>query len=156
MVCHTLQFLGAGSFVDGLHRLGFVGDEGECFAELVRSLQADSELETVELEARLATRVGPEIVGNVPCDRVHRIRMSDIFETENDSLTTGETAQLLGLSRAFVIRLIDEGKLSAHSFGTHRRVRKSNVLTYLTERERRLQQAAAISSADECLGSEYR
>jgi excisionase family DNA binding protein len=156
MGCHTEQFLGTGSFVDGLHRLGFVGNEGDCFARARSLATSRQRIGNVELEARLATRVGPEIVGNVPCDRVHRIRISDIFETENDSLTTGETTQLLSLWRAFVIRLIDEGKLSAHSFGTHRRIRKSDMLTYLAERERRLQQVAAISSADERLGSEYR
>jgi excisionase family DNA binding protein len=74
----------------------------------------------------------------------------------DELLTTSEAARLLGVSRTFVIRLFDEGKLSAHSFGTHRRVRRSDVLTYLTERERRLEEVAAISYADERLGIEYR
>jgi excisionase family DNA binding protein len=82
--------------------------------------------------------------------------MSGIFETENDSLTTGETAQLLGLSRTFVIRLIDGGKLSAHSVGTHRRVRKVDVVAYLAERDRRLEAVVSLSITDERLGVDYR
>jgi excisionase family DNA binding protein len=82
---------------------------------------------------------------------------STLIGSEADKqLTTSEAAQLLVRSRTFVIRLIDEGKPSAHSFGTHRRVRKSDVLLYLTERERRLEEVAAISYADERLGIEYR
>lgn len=79
------------------------------------------------------------------------------IESEVDEqLTTSEAAQLLGVSRNFVIRLIDEGKLSAHSVGTHRRVRKVDVVTYLAERDRRLEEVATISYADERLGIEYR
>lgn len=56
-------------------------------------------------------------------------------------LTTGQAADLLGVSRPTVVSLINAGKLPATLVGTHRRLRLSDVLTY---RER---QAAARREA---------
>src|SRR5262249_6492610 len=54
-------------------------------------------------------------------------------------LTPAETGELLGLSRPFVVRLIDAGDLPAeHLPGSrHRVVRLSDVLEFQTRRERR-------------------
>ena len=43
------------------------------------------------------------------------------------TLTTQQAAELLGVSRPFVIKLIDEGKLAAQKVGTHRRIRESEA-----------------------------
>ena len=70
-------------------------------------------------------------------------------------LTTQQAADLLGLSRTYVVRLIDQGSLSAHMAGTHRRLLASDVLAY---RERRASQLAALgelTEADEELGLSY-
>lgn len=45
-------------------------------------------------------------------------------------LTTSEAGDQLGISRTYVTRLIDEGKLTAHRVGTHRRLRAADVLAY--------------------------
>jgi excisionase family DNA binding protein len=76
--------------------------------------------------------------------------------SDGDELTTQEAAELLGLSRTFVVRLIDSGKLPAHFAGTHRRVRAIDALSYLRQREDRLDAVAAINDADARLGIEYR
>lgn len=47
-------------------------------------------------------------------------------------LTTQEAANLLNVSRPFVIQLIKEGKLLAHKVGTHRRIRFSDLKEYKT------------------------
>ena len=52
------------------------------------------------------------------------------------TMTTQEVAELLGLSRTFVVRLIDTGTLNAHFAGSHRRVRAANALAYARQRLR--------------------
>lgn len=55
-------------------------------------------------------------------------------------LTTGQAADLLGVSRPTVFALVDKGRLPASRIGTHRRIRTLDLLTY---RERRRQDRAA-------------
>lgn len=57
-------------------------------------------------------------------------------------LTTGQAADLLGVSRPTVVTMVDRGELAAHRIGTHRRLRTADVLAY-RERARR-QRAAAL------------
>ena len=75
---------------------------------------------------------------------------------DDRDLTTQEVADLLGLSRTFVVRLIDGGKLPAHHAGTHRRVRAADAIAYAHERRERLAALDAIAGADRSIGVEYR
>ena len=49
-------------------------------------------------------------------------------------LTTQEAADLLNVSRPFLIKLIDQGKLTCSYTGTHRRLPLGEVLMYKSER----------------------
>ena len=70
------------------------------------------------------------------------------------SLTPAEAAKLLGLSRPFVVRLLDEGEIPSERLARsrHRRVRLSDVLAFQARRERRnagrRRIAAAMEEAD--------
>ncbi|MHB8671705.1 MAG: helix-turn-helix domain-containing protein [Acidimicrobiales bacterium] len=71
-------------------------------------------------------------------------------------LTTQQAAELLGLSRTYVIRLIESGKLPAHLVGTHRRLSAADVLAYKAHRAARLAAVDAIAEADADLAIPYR
>ena len=51
-------------------------------------------------------------------------------------LTTGEAAELLGVSRPYAIRLFDEGMIPSYRVGTHRRATFKDVMAYREEHYR--------------------
>lgn len=69
-------------------------------------------------------------------------------------LTPAEAGELLGLSRPFVVRLLDEGTIPAEYLpgSRHRVIRLTDVLEFQSQRERkragRRRVAAAIEEAD--------
>lgn len=58
---------------------------------------------------------------------------------QNALLTTQETAELLGISRPTLVRLLEEGAIAYEQRGLHRRVMLADLLAYQTSmcRERR-------------------
>lgn len=58
---------------------------------------------------------------------------------ETQELTTQAAANLLGVSRPHVVKLIEEGKLPCHKVGAHRRIRMKDLLEFqrLRDHDRR-------------------
>ena len=56
-------------------------------------------------------------------------------------LGTQEAADLLGVSRPHLVRLIDEGKLTSWKVGTHCQVKLQDLLVYRDRRDTERQQA---------------
>jgi excisionase family DNA binding protein len=55
-------------------------------------------------------------------------------------LTTMEAADLLGVSRQHLVRLVEAGEIRCHMVGTHRRMYLKDVLDYRRERDLRRHQ----------------
>ena len=71
-----------------------------------------------------------------------------------EELTTQKAADILGVSRQFFVRLLDEGKMQFHRTGTHRRLYLKDVLEYKHDRDAQRQRGiraiaqAAVDSGD--------
>jgi excisionase family DNA binding protein len=55
----------------------------------------------------------------------------------NHELSLQEAADLLGVSRQYMVRLLEDGKLPFHKPGTHRRIYLEDLMAYKNERDSR-------------------
>ncbi len=66
---------------------------------------------------------------------------------EDAELTTVQAAEVLNVSRPFLIKLLEEGTIAYRKVGTHRRIRMEDIIAYKDridqERERILDQLVA-------------
>jgi excisionase family DNA binding protein len=64
------------------------------------------------------------------------------------ALSTQEAADLLGISRMTVVRLLESGQIPFDRPGRHRRIRMTDLLEYRQRQRRRAEQALADKVAD--------
>ena len=71
--------------------------------------------------------------------------------SENVELTTVQAADVLNVSRPFLIKLLEEGRIPHRKVGKHRRIRQEDVLAYKTaiDREREAILDALVADAQE-------
>jgi excisionase family DNA binding protein len=100
------------------------------------------------LGAEAAVLIGPDQVKHELPESVHRVLVDILSQMQEgkavaivplmQELTTKRAADILGVSRQYLVRLLDEGKIRYHRTGTHRRIYLKDVLEYrdLRDQER--------------------
>ena len=106
------------------------------------SLSVGNEGEMVELP-KAVSQVLRQIISHMEHNRM-------VFITPmGPILTTQEAADILGVSRPYLIKLLEERQIPFSSVGTHRRIHINDVLQYKVrrqkEREEGLREIAQIS-----------
>lgn len=93
-------------------------------------------------EAKLAgpdgkTRILPNTLYSFLCTLLADLKAgrSVTILQSNASLTTVEASKLLGMSRQFLIGLVEKGEIPCHKVGTHRRLYARDVLAYKAKRD---------------------
>jgi excisionase family DNA binding protein len=59
---------------------------------------------------------------------------SVVILSAEDEMTPQTAADFLGMSRQFLMRLLDKAELPFHKVGSHRRIRRKDVETYARKR----------------------
>lgn len=71
-------------------------------------------------------------------------------------LTTQKAADMLGVSRPYLIQLLDKGQIPYHRVGSHRRIKVADLLRYRNEDDQRRRNVADELTAEaERLGLGY-
>jgi excisionase family DNA binding protein len=91
---------------------------------------------------RLLTSTGEEVELPVPLihllhDAARRLAEGQAVQllAADAELTTQQAADLLNISRPYLIRLLDGGKLPHHYVGSHRRILVKDLLSYKRRRD---------------------
>lgn len=94
----------------------------------------------------------PVAVGEAITDLLRRFASGNgvVIGSINSSLTTSQAAELLGISRTYIVRMIEQGRIPAHYRGTHRRIYLKDVMSYSEnarrERSSKLDEIANLST----------
>jgi excisionase family DNA binding protein len=114
----------------------------------VRLLHKGREAETLEIPA-LAARLLLDILKQMANGNAVTIL------PVHPELSTQQAAELLNVSRPFLIQLLDQGHIPCRKVGTHRRVRFEDLIAYKRHEDQRRREALdELAAHDQELGLE--
>ncbi len=97
---------------------------GGCRSDLRLRVQADGETEEAVVIPASAFRLLTDILTQMA--RGNAVALIPV----HSELTSQQAADLLNVSRPFLIRLIEEGKIAHRKVGSHRRIRFHDLMEY--------------------------
>ncbi len=104
--------------------------------------------ESVEVPATVRTLLA-EIARNMEVGKAVSV------VAENLELTTQRAANILGVSRPFLVRLLENNKVPFHMVGSHRRVYLADLLAYKSKRDRARHQAVRQLAVEDVEAGTY-
>lgn len=110
--------------------------EEELIKDLYRSL----------LGPKMAVLVGSDEVRHAIPESVYKILIDVLAKMQDGkavavvplmmALTTKRAADILGVSRQYLVRLLDQGQIPFHRAGTHRRIYLKDLMEYRNRRDK--------------------
>ena len=96
----------------------------------------------------------PPALGQLVLDVLTHVARGEMvtFVPYGAELTTKEAADLLNVSRPFLITLLETGKIGFHKVGSHRRIRACDLLEFRAQRD--AERSAALKDLQR-LGQEF-
>lgn len=98
-------------------------------------VEGDQEEETIVLPATIVTL----LMGML---RMKANGLNMVLTPLHSELTTGQAAEILNMSRPHLVKLLDAGEIPFHKVGSHRRIRREDVMVY--DRKLRRQREAIL------------
>ena len=102
-----------------------------------RSFAPMETLNLRELAARLAIAVAAPgttvVLPELELDRADALDLLDRLQPRAEVMTSQEAADLLGVSRPHLAKLLDQGEIPSHKVGTHRRVSRAALISFSAE-----------------------
>jgi excisionase family DNA binding protein len=79
----------------------------------------------------------PDSLYRVLCQVLEHLRRGESVSIVHaaEELTTQQAADLLNISRPYLVRLVDRGDIPCHRVGTHRRIRREDIEEYRGQRD---------------------